>query len=49
MKDNNKKNKKRFFKPQVEQITDMVGRGNNTCTSSGSGNANTCQHVGNGS
>ena len=34
--------KKRFIRPIVEVIKSTLGRGNNTCTSSGSGNANVC-------
>lgn len=39
---------RKFIKPIVQEITDVFGRGNNTCTSSGQGTANNCQHVGNG-
>lgn len=39
---------KKFLKPIVQEITEVFGRGNNTCSSSGQGNANTCQNVGSG-
>ncbi len=31
---------KKFIKPIVQEITEVFGRGNNTCISSGSGNNN---------
>ena len=39
---------RKYIKPVILELSEFYGRGNNTCTSSGQGNANTCNHVGSG-
>lgn len=38
---------KKYFKPIILELSELYGRGNNTCTSSGSGrNNNECNRSG---
>lgn len=38
---------KKYFTPVIFELSELYGRGNNTCASSGSGNNNNpCSHAG---
>ena len=39
---------RKYIEPIVIELTELYSRGNNTCTSSGKGEYNSCTHVGAG-